>query len=166
MDAIIIETKVNRYYITELDPEIQVLINKAKEQVEKAYAPYSDFKVGAAVLLENGALFVGSNQENAAYPSGMCAERVAMFYANAQFPDVAVRAIAIAAFNENAFVANPITPCGACRQSMLESETRFNNNIDVYMYGTESIYHVESIAQLLPLRFEKKSLDQDSSFTS
>lgn len=159
MDALIIETKVDRYNLTELKPEIQALIKQAKEQVEKAYAPYSEFKVGAAVLLENGVIFAGSNQENAAYPSGLCAERVAMFYANSQFPDVAVRAIAIAAFNDDAFVASPITPCGSCRQSMLESETRFNNKIDVYMHGTECVYHVESIAQLLPLRFEKSSLE-------
>lgn len=157
MDSIIIETKVNKYFFTELEPEIQVLINKAKEQLKKAYAPYSDFKVGAAVLLENGALFIGSNQENAAYPSGLCAERVALFYANAQFPDVAVRAIAIAAFSGDSYVRSPITPCGSCRQSMLEAETRFNNNIDVYMYGTEYIYHVESIAELLPLRFKKNA---------
>lgn len=159
MDPIIIETKINRYYFTELAPEIQVLVNKAKEQVDKAYAPYSNFKVGASVLLDNGALFVGSNQENAAYPSGLCAERVALFYANAQFPDVPVRAIAIAAYNGNAYVSNPITPCGSCRQVILESENRFGNKISIYMYGTECIYHIENAGQLLPLKFEKKNLD-------
>ena len=159
MDPIIIETKVNRYHFTELEPEIQVLINKAKEQVENAYAPYSEFKVGAAVLLDNGALFVGSNQENAAYPSGLCAERVALFYANAQFPDIPVRAIAIAAFSGENFVASPITPCGSCRQVILESENRFGNKISIYMYGTECINHIEDAGQLLPLKFEKKSLD-------
>lgn len=159
MDPIIIETKVNRYHFTELEPEIQVLINKAKEQVENAYAPYSQFNVGAAVLLENGALFVGSNQENAAYPSGLCAERVALFYANAQFPDVPVRAIAIAAFSGESFVSSPITPCGSCRQVILESENRFGNKISIYMHGTECINHIEDAGQLLPLKFEKKSLD-------
>jgi cytidine deaminase len=161
MDPILIETKVNKYHLTELEPEIQVLINKAKEQVENAYAPYSNFKVGASVLLENGALFVGSNQENAAYPSGLCAERVALFYANAQFPDVPVRAMAIAAWSGNAYVANPITPCGSCRQVILESENRFDNDIAIYMYGSECIYHIENAASLLPLRFEKKSLDNN-----
>lgn len=160
MDAIIIETKVNRYNFTELVPEIQELINKAKEQVDKAYAPYSEFKVGAAVLLENGAVFSGSNQENAAYPSGLCAERVALFYANAQFPEIAVKAIAIAAFTANDYVKNPITPCGSCRQVILEAETRSNKPISIYMYGSEIIYQVENIAQLLPLRFEKKNLGQ------
>ncbi|MDD4429063.1 MAG: cytidine deaminase [Paludibacter sp.] len=161
MDQKIIETKVNIYHLTELEPEIQVLINKAKEQVQQAYAPYSNFFVGAAVLLENGALFVANNQENAAYPSGLCAERIALFYANAQFPNVPVRAIAIAAYTGNDFVAYPITPCGSCRQVMLEAETRFENSIDIYMYGTECIYHIENAGQLLPLKFEKKSLEHD-----
>ncbi|MDD4489010.1 MAG: cytidine deaminase [Paludibacter sp.] len=161
MDQKTIETKVDIYSFTELEPEIQVLINKAKEQINNAYAPYSNFYVGAAVLLENGALFVGNNQENAAYPSGLCAERVALFYANAQFPDIPVRAIAIAAYTDTDFLAYPITPCGSCRQAMLESEIRFESPIDIYMYGTECIYHIENAAQLLPLRFEKKSLEQN-----
>ena len=161
MEQKIIETRVNIYRFTELEPEIQVLISKAKEQVENAYAPYSGFFVGAAVLLENGALFVGNNQENAAYPSGLCAERVALFYANAQFPEVPVRAIAIAAYTADDYVANPITPCGSCRQVILEAETRFENPIDIYMYGTECIYHIENASQLLPLRFEKKSLEHN-----
>jgi len=159
MDQKIIETKVNIYRFTELEPEIQVLINKAKEQVNNAYAPYSNFFVGAAVLLENGALFVGNNQENAAYPSGLCAERVALFYANGQFPDVPVKAIAIAAYTADEYLAYPITPCGSCRQVILEAETRFEKPIDIYMYGTECIYHIENASQLLPLRFEKKSLE-------
>lgn len=161
MDQKILETRVNIFRFTELEPEIQVLINKAKEQVENAYAPYSNFHVGAAVLLQNGALFAGNNQENAAYPSGLCAERVALFYANAQFPDVPVRAIAIAAHTAKEYLAFPITPCGSCRQVLLEAETRFDSPIDIYMYGTECIYHIENAAQLLPLRFEKKSLKTD-----
>ena len=155
----ILRTKVNIYHLTELEPEMQVLVNKAKEQVGHAYAPYSNFRVGAAVLLTNGALFVGNNQENAAYPSGLCAERVALFYANAQFPDVPVRAIAIAAFTGKDFVTMPITPCGSCRQVILESENRFDSNIAIYMYGTECIYQLDSAKDLLPLRFEKKSLE-------
>lgn len=153
-----IETKVGVSHITELEPEIQVLINKAKEQVKNAYAPYSNFQVGAAVLLENGALFTGNNQENAAYPSGLCAERVAMFYANAQYPDVAVKAIAVAAFTNGQFLVDPISPCGSCRQAMLETENRFNTPIAVYLYGLNQVYHLESIRQLLPLQFDKKSL--------
>lgn len=159
MEQRILKTTVNVCHITELDPEIQVLVNKAKEQVQNSYAPYSGFHVGAAVLLQNGALYVGNNQENAAYPSGLCAERVALFYANAQFPEIPVRAIAIAAYTNGAFVAEPVTPCGACRQVLLESETRFEHDIDIYMYGTNGIFHIENARSLLPLCFEKHSLE-------
>lgn len=158
MEKKILETTVNIYQLSELDPEILVLVNKAKEQVYSAYAPYSNFHVGAAVLLQNGALFVGSNQENAAYPSGLCAERVALFYANAQFSEVPVKAIAIAAFTNGEFLDQPITPCGSCRQVILESEKRFDNSIDIYMYGTEHVYHIANAYQLLPLSFGSESL--------
>jgi len=93
-----IETKFEIYSYEELDNTRQLLINKAKEQVQKAYAPYSGFHVGAAIELENGEIITGNNQENSAYPSGLCAERVAMFYANSQYPDVAVKTLAIAAY--------------------------------------------------------------------
>ncbi|GAB1415787.1 cytidine deaminase [Paludibacter sp.] len=159
MEQKIIETKVNLYKITELDPEIQVLINKAKEQINNAYAPYSRFYVGAAVLLQNGALFEANNQENAAFPSGLCAERVALFYANAQYPKVPVKAIAIAAFYDLDFVEEPITPCGACRQVILESETRFENEIDIYLYGKKHIIHIPNAKNLLPLSFGKDSFE-------
>ncbi|OJV40740.1 MAG: cytidine deaminase [Bacteroidales bacterium 36-12] len=159
MNQQIIETKVHVYKFIELEPEIQVLINKAKEQINNAYAPYSNFYVGAAVLLQNGALFEANNQENAAFPSGLCAERVALFYANAQYPNVPVKAIAVAAFYDLNFVEAPITPCGACRQVLLESEIRFENEIDIYMYGKEHIYHVSNAKQLLPLSFGKERLE-------
>jgi len=154
-----IETKVSILTFDELNPAQKVLIHKAKEQVAKAYAPYSNFYVGAAVELENGEVFAGSNQENSAYPSGLCAERVAMFYANAQFPDVAVKTIAIAAFTNGNFLPEPITPCGSCRQVLLESEMRFDKNITVLLYGTNNIFQLENIRQLLPLCFEKSSLN-------
>ena len=154
-----IETKVSILSFNELNPTQKALIDKAKEQVGKAYAPYSNFHVGAAVELENGEIFAGSNQENSAYPSGLCAERVAMFYANAQFPDVAVKTIAIAAFTNGIFLPEPITPCGSCRQVLLESEMRFEKNIKVLLYGTKHIFQLENIRQLLPLCFEKSSLN-------
>jgi len=154
-----IETKVSILSFNELNPTQEALIDKAKEQVGKAYAPYSNFHVGAAVELENGEIFAGSNQENSAYPSGLCAERVAMFYANAQFPDVAVKTIAIAAFTNGNFLPEPITPCGSCRQVLLESEMRFEKNITVLLYGTNNIFQLENIRQLLPLCFEKSSLN-------
>jgi len=159
MEKKIIHSEINVLQLHELEPEIMVLINKAKEQTDNAYAPYSNFRVGAAVLLENGALFVGSNQENAAYPSGLCAERVALFYANAQFPIIPVKAIAIAAYANNKFLNEPVSPCGSCRQVILESETRFDNPIDIYLYGQECIYHIPGIKQLMPLSFVKDSLE-------
>jgi cytidine deaminase len=153
-----IETNVTIYSFDELDKAKQKLINKAKEQVEKAYAPYSEFHVGAAVELENGEIFAGSNQENSAYPSGICAERVAMFYANAQYPEVPVKALAIAAFTNGSFLPVPVTPCGSCRQVLLETEMRFEKDITILLYGTKEIYQIENVRQLLPLCFEKSSL--------
>lgn len=153
-----IETKIKVYAYDELSSEYQQLIEKAKDQVNKAYAPYSGFHVGAAVLLENGEIFAGSNQENSAYPSGLCAERVAMFYANAQYPNVAVKALAIAAYTHGEFLNEPVTPCGSCRQVLLETETRFENDITIMLYGTANIYVMDNVKQLLPLRFEKSSL--------
>lgn len=155
-----IETKVSIYKFDELSAENQQLIEKAKEQVAKAYAPYSEFRVGAAVLLENGEIFAGSNQENSAYPSGLCAERVAMFYANSQYPEVPVKTLAIAAFTNGNFLPEPITPCGSCRQVLLESESRFDTDITIMLYGTESVYVLQSVKQLLPLCFEKSSLNK------
>lgn len=154
-----IKTKVLVYTYDELKPEYKLLIEKAKEQVKKAYAPYSEFQVGAAIELENGNVFAGSNQENSAYPSGLCAERVAMFYANAQCPDVPVKTLAIAAHTKGEFLADPITPCGACRQALLESETRFDKEITILLYGTDKTYEIVSVKQLLPLCFEKNSLN-------
>ena len=153
-----IETNVTIYSFDELDKAKQKLINKAKEQVEKAYAPYSEFHVGAAVELENGEIFAGSNQENSAYPSGLCAERVAMFYANAQYPEVPVKTLAIAAFTNENFLSTPVTPCGSCRQVLLETEMRFEKDITILLYGTKEIYQIENVRQLLPLCFEKNSL--------
>ncbi len=155
-----IETKVTVYTYDELNDEQKMLIDKAREQVTKAYAPYSGFRVGAALMLENGEIFAGSNQENAAYPSGLCAERVAMFYANAQYPDVPVKTLAIAAFTNGKFIETPVTPCGSCRQVLLESESRFNTGIQIFLYGTNEIFMLENVKQLLPLCFEKNSLTQ------
>ena len=153
-----IETKIEIYSFEELDNSWQLLINKAKEQVQKAYAPYSGFHVGAAIELENGEIITGNNQENSAYPSGLCAERVAMFYANSQYPDVAVKTLAIAAYTNGKFLEEPVTPCGSCRQVLLETEMRFDKNITILLYGTKEVYLIENVKQLLPLCFEKSSL--------
>ena len=154
-----IETNIEIYSFEELSQEKKDLINKAKEQVTKAYAPYSGFHVGAAIELENGVVITGSNQENSAYPSGLCAERVAMFYANAQYPEVAVKTLAIAAYTNGNFISDPVTPCGSCRQVLLETETRFEKNITILLYGTKNTYLLENVKQLLPLCFEKSSLN-------
>ncbi|MCE5331130.1 MAG: cytidine deaminase [Bacteroidales bacterium] len=155
-----IETKISVYKFEELSAEFQMLIGRAKEQVINAYAPYSEFHVGAAVQLENDEIFTGSNQENSAYPSGLCAERVAMFYANSQYPQIPVKTLAIAAFTKGSFLADPVTPCGSCRQVLLETETRFEKDITILLYGTEYIYKIDNVKQLLPLCFEKSSLSR------
>lgn len=142
----------------ELDKKHQELIQKAKEAAEKAYAPYSKFKVGAAVLLENNEIIQGNNQENAAYPSGLCAERVAIFYANSKYPNVPIKAIAITANTKNGFIKEPIPPCGSCLQVMLESEIRSEKSIEVILYGEEKITKAESIQQFLPVNFNKEML--------
>ena len=158
MEKRIIETNVDIYSYEELEASKQKLIDKAKEQVLKAYAPYSEFHVGAAVELENGEIFAGSNQENSAYPSGLCAERVAVFFANAQFPTIAVKTLAIAAYTNGKFLEEPVTPCGSCRQVLLETEQRFEKDITVLLYGSKHIFQLDNVKQLLPLCFEKSSL--------
>ena len=154
----IIETKVEIYSFEELDSAEQSLINIAKDQVLKAYAPYSEFHVGAAIELENGEIFAGSNQENSAYPSGLCAERVAIFFANAQYPSIAVKTLAIAAYTNGKFLEEPVTPCGSCRQVLLETEQRFEKEIKILLYGTNHVFKLDNVKQLLPLCFEKSSL--------
>jgi cytidine deaminase len=140
--------------IEELDPKEQELVLKAKAIAKQAYAPYSKFNVGAALLLKNGEIVSGNNQENAAYPSGICAERTAIFYANAQYPDQAIQTLAVAVFNNNAYAELPVTPCGACRQVMLEAENRFQTPMRVIMTGEKMIYVANTVRDLLPLSFD------------
>lgn len=144
--------------VKELSQEDQTLIRKAKTAAKRAYAPYSKFKVGACILLENGEYIEGNNQENAAYPSGLCAERVALFYANSLYPDIAVKAIAVAVFTKRAYIDHPIPPCGSCRQVLLESEKRFNKPIKVILAAENAIQIIEKINDLLPLSFDEKML--------
>lgn len=159
MKDIILKSIIHKYTFEELNNIDQQLINLAIEASEKAYAPYSHFSVGAAALLENGVKITGCNQENAAYPSGLCAERTTIFSANAQYPDKAVTALAIAARTTAGLLKEPITPCGACRQVLLETENRFNRHIRILLYGTESVYIIDNIRELLPLQFNAKSMD-------
>lgn len=144
--------------VAELSKEEQILIQESKDVVKNAYAPYSKFQVGAAVLLENGEIITGTNQENAAYPSGLCAERVAVFYANSKFPDIPVKAIAVTAFTNNNFVKTPIPPCGSCRQVLVETETRFQKPIKIYLVSESKITVINDAKDLLPLNFDESSL--------
>ena len=128
------------------------LCNSALEAA-KTHAPYSKFQVGAAIMLENGVVVKGSNQENAAYPSGLCAERVALFYANSTYPDQAVEAIAITAIHNGSQVENPISPCGSCRQVIAETKQRFNKKIKILLYSSSKILEISDSDTLLPLSF-------------
>ncbi|MBS7371360.1 MAG: cytidine deaminase, partial [Bacteroidaceae bacterium] len=128
-------------------------VSAAMEATKGSYAPYSKFRVGAAARLANGLVFTGANQENAAYPSGLCAERTTLFAANAQYPDQPVLALAIAARKGNRFMPTPISPCGACRQVISGVEDRFGHPVRILLYGTEGIYECNGIDALLPLRF-------------
>ena len=140
---------------TELSPEDLRLLQTARKAREGAYAPYSGFKVGAAVLLESGEIVIGNNQENASYPSGLCAERVAVFQAGARFPDVRIISIAITATGRVAPLEIPAAPCGNCRQSMLEYEAGQGEPIRILMQGGAGvIYECPSVASLLPLGFD------------
>jgi cytidine deaminase len=144
--------------IGELPENDQRLLNEARRITALAYAPYSGFHVGAAVLLDNGLIVTGNNQENSAYPSGLCAERVALFYANANFPDSGVKAIAVSAAKNGVLVNEPVKPCGACRQAFAETEVRFETPIRIILDGQDSIMVLHGVESLLPLSFSKKAL--------
>jgi len=135
------------------------LLKDAKQAVSTSYSPYSEFRVGAAVLLEDGTVVKGSNQENASYPLGLCAERVAIFHANAAYPDMKIKAIAITASAQHFVTHSPITPCGACRQVLAEVENRQHDPIRIIMSGQKGITQiVDGIQNLLPLSFKEEKL--------
>lgn len=143
----------------ELSGTEQELVQKAIKACDSAYAPYSDFHVGAALLLENGVIVTGNNQENVAYPSALCAERVAIYYAGSQYPDTAVKTIAITCKSDTIHLTEPLSPCGACRQAMAEYETRHNHNIKVILVSEDGkIRVVDSVADLLPFMFKAEAL--------
>ncbi len=145
--------------IEELPEKAQSLILQAVAIRKKAYAPYSKFKVGAAILLDNGKVVLGSNQENAAFPSGLCAERVAIFQAGALYPEAKIIKMAISAASDTNITNTPIPPCGGCRQSISEYEIKQQAPIAIYFMGeTGAIYKSESIKNLLPLMFDKNFL--------
>ena len=153
MEQIDINISIESYQLDELSPQDQELVQAAIEATKNAYANYSRFYVGAALRLENGKIVIGANQENAAFPSGLCAERTAVFAAQANYPDSPIETLAIAGRNEKGVLPNPITPCGACRQVILEIEDRYKKPIKILLYGTLKIYCVRSVKDLLPLSF-------------
>lgn len=154
MKELTLTTTISAVRYNELDETDRTLVDTAREATFRSYAPYSHFCVGAAILLDNGEIIPGSNQENVAYPSGTCAERSACFYAHARYPEARFRAIAIAARDTaGEFVANPVAPCGACRQSLLEYEMLAGENVRVILVGSEEIYILPSVKSLLPLAF-------------
>lgn len=158
MKDLTITTVIKVYQYQELSEADQQLIDAAKAATNRSYAPYSNFSVGAAATLANGVVITGTNQENAAYPSGLCAERTTLFYANSQYPDQAVCTLAIAARTKEDFVNDPIPPCGACRQVILETEKRYNQPIRILLFGKKHIYEIKSIRDLLPLSFDASNL--------
>ena len=160
MKDLTITSIIKVYTFDELNKAEQDLMTSAMEATTRSYAPYSKFSVGAAALLANGIVVTGTNQENAAYPSGICAERTTLFYANSQYPNLPVEALAIAAQTSGDFIDHPTAPCGACRQVILETEERYNQPMRIYLYGKKEIYIVESIRSLLPLCFGKSDLPE------
>lgn len=149
---LVIPVKVARYeQLAETDRK---LVDMAREATGRSYSPYSHFRVGAAILLDNGEIVTGANQENVAYPSGTCAERTSCYYAHATYPHAKFMAIAIAAKGTDGNeVVNPIAPCGACRQALLEYETLAGHDVRVILTGAKELYILPSVRSLLPFAF-------------
>lgn len=144
--------------LIELPEKERDLVLMARKAADNAYSPYSNFKVGAAVLLENGDVITGNNQENADYTDGLCAERVALFYANANFPEIPVKAIAVTAKNSGGKIVELAKPCGSCRQALIETESRFKNKIQLILDGNKKIFRISGVDNLLPLAFKPDEL--------
>ena len=154
MEDLVLKSTVKVAQMSELSDVERSLVQQAIDATDRSYAPYSNFHVGAAILLKNGTTIMGCNQENAAFPSGICAERSAIFAAGAQFPDQPVMMLAIAARNEKGELQeDPVSPCGPCRQVIIETETRFKQPVRILLYGKKHVYVIDGIRQLMPLSF-------------
>ena len=153
MKEIDITIKIKLCNPQELTADDRELVERAIKATENAYAPYSRFYVGAAIRLQDGTIFTGANQENAAFTSGTCAERATLFAAQSQRPDQPLSTIAIAARNAAGLLKQPIPPCGQCRQALLEMEDRYKKPLRLMLYGTEGIYVINSVKDILPLTF-------------
>ncbi len=159
MKEIVLRTTATACQENELSAQQQQLVEAAKRKTEDAYAPYSRYQVGAAALLADGTIVTGCNQENAAYPSGLCAERTTLFAANANHPKTPVVALAVACFTRGRFTEDNAIPCGACRQVMIETEHRFGQPMQVILYGQRECLVFKSAADLLPLTFVSENLN-------
>ncbi|MBO7492482.1 MAG: cytidine deaminase [Bacteroidales bacterium] len=154
MKTLELTSKIFEYEREELPHDVAMLLAKAEDAAKRAYSPYSRFQVGAAILLNNGEVITGSNQENAVYPCGLCAERTAAFAASAKYPEVPFSKIAITAINPDEPLSIPVSPCGSCRQVLYEYEQKFNQPIEVILSGqTGPIYILHCVADLLPYTF-------------
>lgn len=160
MREIHIDICIKHMQLNELSQKDRELVEKAEQATNNAYAVYSHFYVGAALRLENGNIVIGANQENAAFPSGLCAERTAIFSAQAQFPEQPITAIAIVARNDKGLLEEPVSPCGACRQVILGIEDRYKSPIRILLYGKRGVYQVSSIRDLIPLSFVDSSMEE------
>lgn len=158
MKHIDINIRIEHKQIDELTNEDRQLVERALKATDNAYAEYSHFYVGAALRLDNGGIVIGANQENAAFPSGLCAERTAIFAAQANFPDQPITAIAIAACNDKGLLDDPVSPCGACRQVILGIEDRYKRPVRIMLYGKSGVYCISSVKDLLPLSFVDDSM--------
>ena len=158
MEDIRIEINMQFCQMDELSAEDQELVRAAIGATANSYARYSNFNVGAALRLADGSITTGANQENAAFPSGLCAERCAIFAAQSHHPEHAITALAIAAKNVNGLMPDPVSPCGACRQVILEMEDRYQQPVRILLYGTRGVYCINSGKDLMPLSFVDENM--------
>ena len=158
MEDIRIEINMQFCQMDELSAEDQELVRAAIGATANSYARYSNFNVGAALRLSDGSIVIGANQENAAFPSGLCAERCAIFAAQSHHPEHAITALAIAAKNVNGLMPDPVSPCGACRQVILEMEDRYQQPVRILLYGTRGVYCINSVKDLMPLSFVDENM--------
>lgn len=157
------EKRINVTYqeyssVEEMTPEDQALVAAALEAQKGSYSPYSDFQVGAALLLANRVIVKGANQENIAYPSGLCAERVAMFWAGANYPDVPMETLAIAGSDHGVLCESPASPCGSCRQVMAEYQKKYNHPLKIILVGSKRIRKFSCVEDLLPFIFDSLTI--------
>ncbi len=140
----------------ELTAEQKNLFQVANDTNKNSYSIYSQYSVSCVVMLDNKVIVSGTNQENSAYPSGLCAERVAVFSANSQYPDAKISQLVILAKDKGVITDEPVSPCGACLQVMLEAENRQKSPIEILLFGKSKIYKIDSVKDCLPIRFERK----------